>query len=163
MAGEKAPEKGQRKKRPPSRGPRTRVGNHGNGKRTQFKPGQNSHTGEVFRRGPDQIPRGSATLMLKVVALDGREDIYRNLRKYVKTPAGAFNFTREFADRTEGKPTQRHEVAPPRTTYFGPAPDPGDAPPPGPPVALAPARGPASPSNGAPGLPGPNGERFRPI
>jgi hypothetical protein len=138
-------------------------GNHGNGKRTQFKPGTNSHTGEVFRRGPDDIPRGNATLMLKTIAHDKRQDIYESLCRLVKTPSGALAFTRELADRTEGKPTQKHEVAPARTTYFGPAPDP-DEPRPGP--LPAPGQLPAPSTNGAPRgltMTGPNGERLRPI
>src|SRR5437867_2535346 len=97
--------------RPVSKGPKKRVGgNHGNGKK--FQPGSNSHDGQVFRRGPDQIPRGSGLLMLRVIALDKRQALYDNLCKFVDTPRGAFEFTREYADRTDGKPTQRHEVAP---------------------------------------------------
>jgi len=122
MASEKAREKRQSKKRPASAGPRKRIGgNHGNGKSTQFKPGENSQNGHVFRRGRDDIPRGSATLMLKTVAHDGRADIYRNLRKLVTKPMGALAFVRGLADRTEGKPTQKHEVAVPRVTVFAPA------------------------------------------
>jgi hypothetical protein len=84
----------------------------------------------VFRRGPDQIPRGSATLMLKTVAHDRRQAIYDSLCALVESPRGALEFTRELADRTEGKPTQRHDVLPPRTTIFqrDPEPDPDAAP-----------------------------------
>ncbi len=142
MASEKAREKRQSKKRPASAGPRKRIGgNHGNGKRTQFKPGENSQNGDVFRRGPDDIPRGSATLMLKTVALDGREDIYQNLRKLVTTPMGALAFVRELADRTEGKPTQKHELVRPRMTIFEQADptDQGASGPPPPPRGAAPA------------------------
>ena len=102
------------------------------------------HT-ELFRRGPDDIPRGSATLMLKTVALDGREDIYQNLRKLVTTPMGALAFVRELADRTEGKPTQKHEVVKPRMTVFEQA-DPADqgaSGPPPPPRGAAPVGAPA--------------------
>src|SRR5882724_3378008 len=130
MNDEKARENGRRKTRAASKGPKRRSGgNHGNGKRTQFKPGQNSHTGGVFRRGPDQIPRGSATLMFRVIAADRRQQIYDSLSKLVEQPRGALEFMREFADRTEGKPTQRHELAPPRETYFAPAPAQEEAPP----------------------------------
>ena len=59
--------------------------------------------------------------MLKTVAHDGRADIYRNLRKLVTKPMGALAFVRWLADRTEGKPTQKHEVAVPRVTVFAPA------------------------------------------
>lgn len=107
-----------------SKGPKKRAGgNHGNGQRTRFKPGQNSHTGEVFRRGPDEIPRGSGLLMLKVIAAGKRQTIDDNLEKYVSTPRGAFEFTKNFADRTDGKPTQKHEVTTPRQTIFKKDPD----------------------------------------
>ena len=41
-----------------------------------FAPGQNSHDGTVFRRGPDQIPRGNGTLMLRIINDDKRQKIY---------------------------------------------------------------------------------------
>ena len=162
MASEKAREKRQSKKRPASAGPRKRIGgNHGNGKSTQFKPGENSQNGHVFRRGRDDIPRGSATLMLKTVAHDGRADIYRNLRKLVTKPMGALAFVRGLADRTEGKPTQKHEVQVPRVTVFEAA-EPGAPGASGPPP---PSRGTAA--AGAPArdgsIRGPNGEIYRPI
>lgn len=34
-----------------------------------------------------------------------------------------FEFTKDFADRTDGKPTQKHEVTTPRTTVFKKDPD----------------------------------------
>ena len=162
MASEKAREKRQSKKRPASAGLRKRIGgNHGNGKSTQFKPGENRQNGDVFRLGRDDIPRGSATLMLKTVAHDGRADIYRNLRKLVTKPMGALAFVRGLADRTEGKPTQKHEVAVPRVTVFAPA-DPADqgaSGPPPPPRGAAAAGAPARDGS----IRGPNGERLRPF
>jgi hypothetical protein len=58
------------------------------------------------------------TLMLKTVALDKRQQIYDSLCKLTESPRGALEFTRELADNTEGKPTQKHEVSVPRTTIF---------------------------------------------
>ena len=162
MASEKAREKRQSKKRPASAGPRKRIGgNHGNGKSTQFKPGENSQNGHVFRRGRDDIPRGSATLMLKTIALDKRQTIYDSLATLVESPSGALAFIRELADRTEGKPTQKHEVAVPRVTVFAPA-DPADqgaSGPPPPPRGAAAAGAPARDGS----IRGPNGERLRPF
>ena len=152
-----------RKGRPASKGPKKRVGgNHGNGKK--FQPGSNSHDGAVFRRGPDDIPRGSATLMFRVIPSDKRQAIYDSLCKLVDTPRGALEFLREVADRTEGKPTQKHEVGPVRSTFFGPAPDPASAPlpgPPGPPGARALRPGPASIAEVV--MTDENGTRFRPL
>jgi hypothetical protein len=39
-----------------------------------FEPGTNSHTGEIFRRGPNELPI-APTLMLKIKAYDRREKI----------------------------------------------------------------------------------------
>jgi hypothetical protein len=72
----------------------------------------------VFRRGPDLVPRGTALLMLRVVAHDKHGAIYDSLCRLVSTPRGAFQFIKEFADRTDGKPTQRHEMRTQRTTIF---------------------------------------------
>jgi len=128
MNDEKAPENGRRKKRPASKGPKKRVGgNHGNGKK--FQPGTHSHTGETFRRGPDDIPRGSITLIFRTVLLDKRQNIYDQLCELTSTPMGALAFCREADDRIEGKPTQRHEVGPVRQAIFAPAPDDGQPPP----------------------------------
>ena len=112
----------RKKKRPLSAGPSQRGERRKTGGR-DFKPGHDSHTGEIFRRGLDQIPRGSATLMLKTIAADRRQTIYDSLSRLVETPMGALAFLREFADRTEGRPVQKHEVAPARETRFGPAAD----------------------------------------
>jgi len=51
-----------------------------------FRRGSNSHDGTVFRRGPDQLPRGNGTLMLRVVFHDFRERIYRSLGRLVDSP-----------------------------------------------------------------------------
>ena len=71
-----------------------------------FQPGQNSHDGTVFRRGPDLIPRGNGTLMLRCVFHDAREKLYRNLCRLVDTPKGALAFMQEYIDRTEGRPAR---------------------------------------------------------
>jgi hypothetical protein len=144
------------KKRALTKGPKKRSGgNHGNGRGTQFKPGQNSHTGEVFSRGPDQIPRGSVTLMLKTVLLDKRAAIYENLAELCETPAGALKFVELAADRIEGKPTQRHEHRAARQTIFQRDPDSG------PPAALRVPSGTSVPEDSV--LIGENGEAFVPF
>src|SRR5438876_1185715 len=75
MASEKAREKRQSKKRPASAGPRKRIGgNHGNGQSTQFKPGENSQNGHVFRRGravPQPLARRLATAAFAARTVNG--------------------------------------------------------------------------------------------
>lgn len=82
--------------------------------RGQFAPGTNSHTGEVFRRGEDRIPRLSMKLMLGIVQLDMRKEIYDVLCFIVRTgrkrPRAFLKLIEMIGDRTEGKPTQ-HVVA----------------------------------------------------
>jgi hypothetical protein len=142
------------KKRPASKGLKKRAGgNHGNGARSQFRPGQNSHTGEIFRRGPDTIPRGSGLLMMKVIAADKRQMIYEQLERFVSTPRGAFEFIKDFADRTDGRPTQKHEVSAPRTTIFQKDPTPAPPPP-----VFGPEGSPAPAPNGV--LMDENGQTF---
>jgi hypothetical protein len=58
------------------------------------------------------------TLMLRVVAHDKRETIYKNLCKFVDTPRGTFEFVRETIDRTEGRPTKKIEKAVQRESKF---------------------------------------------
>lgn len=87
----------------------------------QFRPGQNSHTGEVFRRGEDQLPRGSVKLMLAVAALDTRLARYENLCRIHRGEAGALAFLKLqelTADRLEGKPTQHIVADHRRSTTF---------------------------------------------
>jgi hypothetical protein len=59
----------------PWRRRRAKTGGH------DFPKGQNSHSGEPFQRGPDLIPRGNGTLLLKVV----------RGRRVVPTIAGSVN------------------------------------------------------------------------
>src|SRR5216110_1146473 len=55
--------------RSPVKGVRRRSGgNYGNGK--PFKPGTNSHNGEVHRRGPDLIARGTVSSLYRAVLDD---------------------------------------------------------------------------------------------
>src|SRR5687768_16323224 len=111
------------KKRPIAKGPKKRSGgNHGNGEQTRYRRGEKSHGGTVFRRGPDQIPRASGVLMLRMAFLDYRESIYKSLGELVNTPRGALAFLAEFTDRTEGKAKQVVEQQVKRTTLFAPAP-----------------------------------------
>jgi len=76
-----------------------------------FPKAHNSHTSEVFRRGPDHIPRQDAAVMGRVVMNDFRKAIYDNLAKFVNTPRGAFAFYQDYRDRTEGLPTKKVAVA----------------------------------------------------
>ena len=41
-----------------------------------FQKGQNSHTGTIFQRGRDQIPRGNGNLMLRIIYNDKRQKLY---------------------------------------------------------------------------------------
>lgn len=117
----------------------------------------------MFRRGPDDIPRGSITLLYKTVLHDKRANLYSNLSKLCDTPKGALAFAEAAGDRIEGRPTQRHEVAPARETFFGAAPvDVTPAP-----TAMGPGSAKASiaPPAGERevALTGTNGERLRPV
>ena len=46
------------------------------GSGSDFQKGQNSHTGTVFQRGRDQIPRGNGNLMLRIIYNDKRQRFY---------------------------------------------------------------------------------------
>ncbi|MBI2215886.1 MAG: hypothetical protein HYU51_01185 [Candidatus Rokubacteria bacterium] len=89
-----------------------------------FAPGTNSHTGEVFLRGKDQLPRTSLKLIALVVAVDNREDIYQglceltSLRMARKRPRTFLATVGWLADRTEGKATQHVVSERRRTTVF---------------------------------------------
>ena len=87
-----------------------------------FRTGSNSHTGEVFRRGKDQIPRGSTKLMLSIVQLDQRQAIYDGLSLIARSartkPLAFLKLIEMIGDRTEGKPTQRVEAAHRSVTVF---------------------------------------------
>jgi len=76
---------------------------------------------------------------------DKREALYENLSKLCETPAGALKFAELAGDRLEGKPTQKHEVLPPRQTVFEQADptDQGASGPPPPPRGAAAAGAPA--------------------
>jgi hypothetical protein len=84
-----------------------------------FAKGQNSHTGEIFRRGPDQLPV-SPTLMFKVKALDQRQLLSERIDDII-----ANGTRREFlalyelmGNRIDGLPTKRIEKQVRRTTRF---------------------------------------------
>jgi hypothetical protein len=105
--------KGPRVGRPGTRPPTPPIGHatkpkrkgNKNGGGRDFPPGQNSHTGEVHRRGSDAIPRSGGTLMLRCLFYDHRERIYRALGgPELDTFPGALAFMRDYLDRTEGRP-----------------------------------------------------------
>jgi hypothetical protein len=81
-----------------------------------FREGQNSHSVEPFQRGPDLIPRGNGTLLLKIVYHDFRKRIYDSPGKLVGTPAGALAFMDRCIDRRQGRPSRVGQAQP------GPAP-----------------------------------------
>jgi hypothetical protein len=83
-----------------------------------FPKGQNSHTGEVHRRGPDMIPRGNGTLMLRAVFHDIREKLYGSLCELGDTPDGAYRFMQMYLDRTEGKPGRAGQAIPAHSATF---------------------------------------------
>jgi len=84
-----------------------------------FEPGQNSHDCTVFRRGPDQIPRGNGTLMLRIIHNDKRQKIYDQVCAMIDgSPEGAFRFLTEFIDRTEGRPGRKGNAMTPHFSRF---------------------------------------------
>src|SRR3990167_7424433 len=99
-----------------------------------FKPGKNSHTDEVHRRGPDILARGSMKKLYDWFLADNgsmaeavRRDrsgsprviLMQSLLKIASKPGGmAMLLAREIADRVEGKPVQSVRIQEPRTTIF---------------------------------------------
>jgi hypothetical protein len=78
-----------------------------------FEPGQNSHTGDVFQRDREHIPRGSGTLMLRCVFHDRAEGIYKALCRVAEKDTTVLAFMHEYIDHTEGKPTKKIEKTQP--------------------------------------------------
>lgn len=76
-----------------------------------FEPGANSHTDEVFRRGEDNLPRGSVTLMFKCILHDEREALYRAIcRKIRRDGSYALHFLEAAGNRIEGLPVKKVET-----------------------------------------------------
>lgn len=76
-----------------------------------FEPGTNSHTGEVFRRGEDDLPRGNVTLMFKCILHDEREALYRAIcRKIRRDGDYALAFLEKAGNRIEGLPVKKAEA-----------------------------------------------------
>lgn len=105
------------------------AGGPGSGKEAgQFKPGGNVNPlsaglkpGEVFRRGPDHIARGSIKLLLGQIQFDKREAFYRNGCRIADGEAGPGPFLallEMIGDRTEGRPVQHVHTTSKRTTVF---------------------------------------------
>jgi len=106
--------------------------------REAIQPGQNSHTGEVFRRGPDHIPRGEIASLYRVLMVDDgpvawellsyskkavarlpfRLRLGRSLVLAARDPRHAPAILEQIADRLEGKPVPmlRPEIR--HTTVF---------------------------------------------
>jgi len=105
---EKAREKRQVKKRPASAGPASVSAQPRQRQAHAVQARREQPDGDVFRRAPTTFP-GSATLMSRRSRSMAR-DIYQNLASSDDADGRAFAFVRELADRTEGKPTQKHEL-----------------------------------------------------
>ena len=106
------------KPRPDAKLPRRRQRAKSGGR--DFVKGQNSHDGQVFERGGDQIPRGNITLFAKCVYHDERETLYRRL-----VGIGRTGTNREvlilldwIGNRIEGRPTKKVDRTERRISKF---------------------------------------------
>jgi hypothetical protein len=74
-----------------------------------FEPGQNSRDGTVFQRGPDMLPRGNATLMLRIAFHDERVRWFRQLQRIIRkgSDAAFLKLNEVYLDRTEGRPGRK--------------------------------------------------------
>jgi hypothetical protein len=109
----------------------------GRGPGRRFRKGHNAHGEEVFRRGPDLIPRGSIDLLFRTL-LDDDGGLERELKRYTsfrhqlahgffraaEHPRTAILVADRIADRLEGKPTRRTEKRDIRHTIIYKAGDP---------------------------------------
>src|SRR5437879_4867946 len=134
----------RKKPRPASAGPRKRRYS-GGGRGRPFKPGTNSQTGAVFRRGPDLVPRGTMTVLYEALFNDDgnlaqellaipegakvplRTALARSLLLSAHDPARALGVAETIADRLEGRPVQKVSTEGSHLTSFYKA---GDPPPP---------------------------------
>lgn len=110
--------KGPRKRRP---SPKPSTGNPGH-----FQPGENSHTGERFVRGPDVLPRGSVSSLYRTILDDDgtleasiatdrsfRAEIARSFLRAARDTESARSglyAIETIADRLEGRPVQKVEA-----------------------------------------------------
>jgi hypothetical protein len=71
-----------------------------------FRKGQNSHTGEVFKRGADMLPRGNMTLFYKVLYHDEREALYQRHCRVIRYGSNrdVLELSKIMGDRIEGRP-----------------------------------------------------------
>ena len=98
-----------------------------------IKPGCNSQSGEVFRRGPDILLRGSVRKlyewllnddgsMAKAIEHDRsgspRVRLMQSALKACDKPSSALHLLEMLADRLEGKPVQSVRLTERRTTIF---------------------------------------------
>jgi hypothetical protein len=101
--------------RNPSCGPRIgreRGGNLSDKPRGKpFAKGQNSRTGEVFRRGETQIPGGNFTLFAKCVYYDEREALYQRCVRIARsgTNREVLALLELLGNRIEGLPVKKVE------------------------------------------------------
>jgi hypothetical protein len=85
-----------------------------------FEPGQNSHDGTVFQRGPDRLPRGNMTLYFKCLYFDVRGELYRRHRGILEngTDRDVLELSKMIADRIEGTPSKKVVTTPPHVSKF---------------------------------------------
>ncbi len=116
------------KQRPRPAGPRKRrYGGGGPGR--PFRPGTNNHNSQVFRRGPDRIPRGTIDLLYRTILNDDgdlaaellapklkdkllpfRRALARSLILAANDPRQALAAAETIACRLEGRPVQKFEA-----------------------------------------------------
>ena len=75
-----------------------------------FEPGSNGHTGEVFQRGRDRIPRGHIPLFYKCILSDENETLYRQVIRGIRSdPRFALEFLERAGNRIDGLPVKKIE------------------------------------------------------
>lgn len=76
-----------------------------------FAPGRNSHDGQVFRRGADNLPRGNITLMFRCILHDEREALYQSIVREIRRSGDfALTFLEKAGNRIEGLPVKKVET-----------------------------------------------------
>jgi hypothetical protein len=101
--------------------PRRRKREKPPGSGRDFQKGQNSHTGEIFKRGADMVPRGNMTLYFKCLYYDVREALYQRHRRIVShgSDRAVLALSDMIADRIEGTPARKsHAPAAHRSTFL---------------------------------------------
>ena len=92
--------------------PRRRKREKSPGSGRDFPKGQNSHTGEVFQRGADMLPRGNKTLYFKCLYHDVREALYQRHCRIIRAGSNrdVLELSKIIADRIEGTPSRKSQA-----------------------------------------------------